>query len=1062
MSSSDSSIDVPVTKKGKATATRAAPAKKPAPAKAKKRAEVDSDSDSSAAEQPPPAKNQASKRKAESDESEDASSGDDEYQPAQKKETKPPQKKGKAAAKKSDSDEDVSEDEEESVKAKNGKKGGKAAAPSNVEYNADGNEIIPLGMKRFVGISSFRGQLNVDIREYFQKDGKWLPGKKGIALSQAQFFEFEKNVESTFASTSAATIEFSGVLSPLEPLDPNKFRNIMLDKQEVPMSSSSANNKTPQRLSMESLSMDSSTSNEFRGLKFSPKCLLIPLFSEKSVSLDSATPKSFHHQTAPHTPLIHSHQQQFHTQPPQSPAIQQLQQRSMSLQQHPHVQQQSQQSHLQQYFPAQPPMQQMQPQHQNQPHPFSPMQQPGQYGVSPQMIQHQPNYNMMPGHPHWIHQQHQQQHQQQIHQPPPPYQHISPPTQQQMYHQHPSLVKQQVNHQILQQQQQSVGTFMGTGEGAGNVILPQQQIPPSRFSPHPSPQHQQQHLTPSNQQRHPSSTISPEYLNYQQSQQLKPPPHYGQSPQVAGSYSPFAAGFQQQQKATLQSPTENLIAPQSHPNSLEKILRPTQMVIGHGAPGFSSPEYASSFNSSIGPTNMVYNQQHPHQPPPQRPQQMLQMQQGMIQQQTPSQALPQSLGHQQVISTPINPLNPEICLTGCVFLLIDDCSPQLVDRLDNEHLIQKALAPEYSTERTPRIPRKVQRIVTLHWLNDTIGKRKVEPPSKACHLPGFWSVLNPNPQISSKVISFFGFDQNDSNAIKFMIRSIGAFCLPINSKTDFLVINRSSLTDQIIEKCNSLNVQIVNYKWLFELYFGNINVLSPPDSQRYFPEAETLLTCVTISPQYLAKMSDLCFKLMVPWTQPILITDEITKSAYLMKRTIFEDTSIFPEKVFRITDNAPNEEQITKASAIISASLENPLNISVLFDGLTNEQVDNLSKKVRFLAGKIVESPNECTHFVTTCLRKSLKVSILRARQRKIFKDIIFHIGQGTQPSFNILRELVEAADGRVVEEKPTKKELFEYIQQFSTRISSLCQFYATKLISQKTFMHIQVCQLVH
>ncbi|KAL7075139.1 hypothetical protein ACQ4LE_006069 [Meloidogyne hapla] len=908
------------------------------------------------------------------------------------------------------------------------------------------------------------------------------------------------NVESTFASTSAATIEFSGVLSPLEPLDPNKFRNIMLDKQEVPMSSSSANNKTPQRLSMESLSMDSSTSNEFR---------------EKSVSLDSATPKSFHHQTAPHTPLIHSHQQQFHTQPPQSPAIQQLQQRSMSLQQHPHVQQQSQQSHLQQYFPAQPPMQQMQPQHQNQPHPFSPMQQPGQYGVSPQMIQHQPNYNMMPGHPHWIHQQHQQQHQQQIHQPPPPYQHISPPTQQQMYHQHPSLVKQQVNHQILQQQQQSVGTFMGTGEGAGNVILPQQQIPPSRFSPHPSPQHQQQHLTPSNQQRHPSSTISPEYLNYQQSQQLKPPPHYGQSPQVAGSYSPFAAGFQQQQKATLQSPTENLIAPQSHPNSLEKILRPTQMVIGHGAPGFSSPEYASSFNSSIGPTNMVYNQQHPHQPPPQRPQQMLQMQQGMIQQQTPSQALPQSLGHQQVISTPINPLNPEICLTGCVFLLIDDCSPQLVDSsllpnvirfyggdvesnnprgipervthlvcsswLDNEHLIQKALAPEYSTERTPRIPRKVQRIVTLHWLNDTIGKRKVEPPSKACHLPGFWSVLNPNPQISSKVISFFGFDQNDSNAIKFMIRSIGAFCLPINSKTDFLVINRSSLTDQIIEKCNSLNVQIVNYKWLFELYFGNINVLSPPDSQRYFPEAETLLTCVTISPQYLAKMSDLCFKLMVPWTQPILITDEITKSAYLMKRTIFEDTSIFPEKVFRITDNAPNEEQITKASAIISASLENPLNISVLFDGLTNEQVDNLSKKVRFLAGKIVESPNECTHFVTTCIRKSvnlvkciafgtnivspswietsfkrlefvdplpffvkdrenerkycfsLKVSILRARQRKIFKDIIFHIGQGTQPSFNILRELVEAADGRVVEEKPTKKELFEYIQNNQT-----------------------------
>jgi len=77
-------------------------------------------------------------------------------------------------------------------------------------------------------------------------------------------------------------------------------------------------------------------------------------FAEKSVSLDSATPKSFYHQTAPPTPITHSHQhqpQQCHSQPPQSPAIQQLQQRSMSLQQHPHVQQQ--QSHLHQYFPAQ-------------------------------------------------------------------------------------------------------------------------------------------------------------------------------------------------------------------------------------------------------------------------------------------------------------------------------------------------------------------------------------------------------------------------------------------------------------------------------------------------------------------------------------------------------------------------------------------------------------------------------------------------------------------------------------------------------------------------------------
>nr|CAD2122876.1 unnamed protein product [Meloidogyne enterolobii] len=938
------------------------------------------------------------------------------------------------------------------------------------------------------------------------------------------------NADSSFASTSAASNEFSGVLSPLEPLDPNKFRNIMLDKPEV-SSSSVANKTSTQRVSMESLSMDSSTSNEFR---------------EKSVSLDSATPKSFYHQTAPPTPITHSHQHQppqCHSQPPQSPAIQQLQQRSMSLQQHPHVQQQQQQSHLHQYFPAQPPMQQiqqpMQSQHPSQTLlPFSPIQQ-GQYGISPQMIQH-PN-SMMHGHPHWIHhQQHLQQQQlqqqqlQQIHQQPPPYQqHISSPNQQQqMYQQqqHASLVKQQIVHQQIphpHQQQQNASTFMGTGEvsGSNNVLLPNQQIgAPSRFSPHPPPQQQQQ-LTPSNQQRHPSSsTISPEYLNYQQQQLKLPPPRYGQSPQVvANNYSQYPAGFQQQQHqqraATFQSPTENLIQSQqqSHQNSSsEKIMRPTQ-IVAHGAPGFSSPEYTSNFNLSNCanvPAHMMYNQQISHQQlPPQRPQQMLQH--GIIQQQqTPSQALSQSLVQQHVIVTPTgNPVNPEICLTGCVFLLIDDCNPQLVDsyqlssvmlnqaihvvflsvllilfvlvgKMDNEKLINSALANvgEFiDKHRNRRFQRKAQRIVTLHWLNDTIGKRLVEQPSKAAHLPGFWSVLNPNPEISSKIISFHGFDQNDSNAIKYMIRSMGAYCVPFNSKTDFLVINKSSLTDQIIEKSHSFNTQLVNYKWLFELYFGNINVLVPTEAQRYFPEAETLLTCVTISPYYLGKMSEFCSRLMGPWSVHIAVEDDVIKSAYLMKRTIFQDVSVFPEKLFRLTDNAPSEEQISKAIDVISASNKEPINIFVLFDGFTSEQVDNMSKKVRFLAAKVVESPNECTHFVTSSLRKSvnlvtcialgkhivspywvetsfkclqfvdplpffvkdrenerkycfsLKVSVLRARQRKIFKNIIFHIGQGTQPSFGILRQLVEAADGRVVEEKPTKKELIEYMQNDQT-----------------------------
>lgn len=58
--------------------------------------------------------------------------------------------------------------------------------------DSDGNHYWEIAPKRRVGVSKFKNNTLVNIREYYEADGQMKPGKKGISLTVEQYQAFIK------------------------------------------------------------------------------------------------------------------------------------------------------------------------------------------------------------------------------------------------------------------------------------------------------------------------------------------------------------------------------------------------------------------------------------------------------------------------------------------------------------------------------------------------------------------------------------------------------------------------------------------------------------------------------------------------------------------------------------------------------------------------------------------------------------------------------------------------------------------------------------------------------
>ncbi|KAK7410937.1 hypothetical protein VNO78_02178 [Psophocarpus tetragonolobus] len=76
-----------------------------------------------------------------------------------------------------------------------------AHAPPKKTFKKDSDEdsdtiiVCEISKYRRVSVRNWQGKIMVDIREFYTKDGKELPGKKGISLTMDQWNVLRSHVE---------------------------------------------------------------------------------------------------------------------------------------------------------------------------------------------------------------------------------------------------------------------------------------------------------------------------------------------------------------------------------------------------------------------------------------------------------------------------------------------------------------------------------------------------------------------------------------------------------------------------------------------------------------------------------------------------------------------------------------------------------------------------------------------------------------------------------------------------------------------------------------------------